>query len=163
MPLHATPPSRHADVARRLRERGILRELAPPGEPLHLDAAAVLTQDDVCEYRGVEYRVPPIPVHVGLMLVRLQRRLGQVIEADDDDALVALLTLAEEAAVIFREFAVPVSRWRRWHLRLDRRYNPFRAMSAAELGSLLGFFSARQAGTRFSMPGRLTPRAGRAA
>src|SRR5687768_17427819 len=137
MPLHATPPSRHADVTRRLRERGILRDAAS-SEPLNLDAAAALVQDDTCEYRGVRYRVPPIPVHVGLMLVRIQRRLGAAVEAEEsDETLRELLTIAEEAAVIFREFAVPVSRWRRWHLRLDRRHNPFRAMSAAELGALL--------------------------
>jgi hypothetical protein len=173
VPLHATPPARHADVTKRLRDRGVLRDLAKPAGPRNLDAAAALATADTCTFRGVAYTAPPIPVHVGFMLVSIQRRLTAaiaVLEQDSADAPEAiahatrdLLTVAEEAAVVFREFATPVGFWRRLQWRLDRRYNPFRWMSAAELGGLLVFFSARQAASRFSMPGSPTPSAVRAA
>lgn len=117
---------------------------------------------DMLRFRGVTYRVAPVPFAEGQRLAILEHDLARLASApmDEIDRLREVGAVLETTVAIFQRLAVPVG-WRRL---LPRRPNPFREASVREVADLRRFFSARSLASTLqspSNPDRLSPRTAR--
>lgn len=98
--------------------------------------AASLHEDDVLEWGGKQYRVPPVPHAEGAELMEIQSRIGQMASGAEEVSMQEYRTLLSRAVQIFPRL---IRRRLAW-----LRPNPFRRASSQQIGALLGFFFACQ-------------------
>ena len=141
---------------------------APQAEARNVALATEIDADSYFEFRGTNYKVPPLSYKLGVQLQEIQFFLESLVrkeqftkdlqDLDLDGQIVHLqqLQLAyEQAIALFQKCCYPLAFWKR---RRHKRQNPFLTCTSQEIAELLSFFSMCRMRSRVTFQGSLANR-----
>ena len=136
---------------------------APRAEARNVALATEIDADSYFEFRGTNYKAPPLSYALGVQLQEVQLRLQSLamyenetkdlagVELDKQIKHLEQLHLAYmQAVTLFQRCCFPLAFWKR---RGHRKNNPFTTCTSQEIAELLSFFSMCRMRSRVVMHG----------